>query len=103
MKTTKTAITLALSTALGAAGSAAAGGNPFAMQVLDRGYMVAGADGKATDGTCGGKKAQEAKCGANKDTAKAAEGNCGASKNATKTEDGKCGANKGKDMDHSGE
>lgn len=42
--------------------------NPFALQSLDRGYMVAAMDGKCGAGKCGGAKAAEAKCG---------EGKCG--------------------------
>ncbi len=92
MKTSKTAITLALTASLGSAGVALAGENPFAMQVLEHGYQLAGADGKAKDGSCGGTKAEEAKCGANKNsaaaaTSKAKDGKCG---------EGKCGANKAK-------
>jgi uncharacterized low-complexity protein len=46
--------------------------NPFALQSLDRGYMVASnhAQGKCGAGKCGGAKAAEAKCG---------EGKCGPS------------------------
>ncbi len=50
--------------------------NPFAIQSLDKGYMVADAHGygekKAGEGKCGGMKAGEGKCGA-----KASEGMCG--------------------------
>lgn len=94
MNTTKTAITVALTTVLGSAGGAFASENPFSMQVLDQGYQVAETGDKAQDGKCGGNKAQEAKCGANKDTAKAADGKCGGNKGTAKASDGKCGANK---------
>lgn len=104
----KTALTLALTGALGAAltmGTANAAENLFATQTLDSGYMVAaaetGADGKAKEGKCGeGKcgahKAKEATCGADK----AKEGKCGADKakegtcGADKAKEGKCGADK---------
>lgn len=71
----KTLISAAVGTAfaatLGAAPLASAADNPFAMQALDKGYMVAQA-GKMGEGKCGGTKAGEAKCGmsmmdANKD------------------------------------
>lgn len=72
----KTALTLALSAAFAASLAASpivnAAESPFAMQSLDKGYMVAEAadkakddmkakDTKAKDGKCG-----EGKCGANK-------------------------------------
>lgn len=46
--------------------SAGAAENPFALQSMDRGYMVAdaGMQGKCGAGKCGGAKASEAKCGA---------------------------------------
>ena len=72
MTSKKTALTLALGTAIAAALAAApvsAAGNPFASASLDKGYMVAAAEGK-----CGGVKPVEAKCGAK---AKAKEGKCG--------------------------
>jgi uncharacterized low-complexity protein len=52
--------------------------NPFAMQSMDRGYMVVEAGGghgekKAGEGKCGAMKAGEGTCGA-----KASEGLCGA-------------------------
>lgn len=111
-----------LSVAVGAAFTAGlaapvamAANNPFAMQQLDRGYMVAdnhakhgegkcGAegkcghsktkDGKCGEGKCGGhdKKAGEGKCGGDK---KAGEGKCGEGKcGAKKPAEGKCGAAK---------
>jgi len=90
----KTALTLALTGALGATlamGTVNAAESLFATQTLSSGYMVAaaemGADGKAKEGKCG-----EGKCGANKDT-KAAEGKCG----ADKAKEGKCGADKAKE------
>ena len=59
---------------LGAASIASAADNPFAMQSLDRGYMVADA-GKMAEGKCGGTKGSEGKCGG----MKAGEGKCGMS------------------------
>ena len=106
MNATKTTLTLALTAAIGAAGIAHAAGNPFAMQSLRGGYLVAAADDKAMEGKCGGDKAKaskakdgkcgEGKCGANKAKAKAKakamEGKCGADK--AKATEGKCGADK---------
>lgn len=99
MKTSTTAITLALAAALGST-SASAGSNPFGMQVLDHGYQVAEADAKMPDGKCGAKKMEEGKCAANK----AKEGKCAADAAAGKAKDGKCGegkcgANKAKPAD----
>lgn len=103
MKTSNTAITLALAAALGSTG-ASAGVNPFGMQVLDHGYQVAEADSpmsnKMPDGKCGAKKMEEGKCAANK----AKEGKCAADAAAAKAKDGKCGegkcgANKAKPAD----
>jgi uncharacterized low-complexity protein len=95
-----------------AAPVAMAASNPFALQSLDKGYMVAehhegkaaaegkcGGDKKAAEGKCGGdKKAAEGKCGGDK---KAAEGKCGEGKcgaegkcGHSKTKDGKCGEGK---------
>jgi len=108
MNTTKTVITLALSTALGSTGIAQAGENPFGMQVLKQGYQVAEADARSQEGKCGASKAAdkavEAKCGASKAADKTAEGKCGASKTMTKAREGKCGegkcgANKAKGME----
>ncbi|MCP5278429.1 MAG: hypothetical protein H6935_08700 [Thiobacillus sp.] len=94
MNATKKTLTLALGAALtaaiGTAGLAQAAGNPFAMQGLSSGYMVAAAD-KAKDGKCG-----EGKCGGSKDAkakdGKCGEGKCGGSK--AKAKDGKCGEGK---------
>ena len=88
MNMNKTSITLALAATLGASGIALADGNPFAMQELKQGYMVAETgEGKCGEGKCGGAKADtkdaEGKCGADK--AKAGEGKCG---------EGKCGGSK---------
>lgn len=74
MASKKTAVSVAIGSAF-AAGMAMtpmanAAENPFALQSLDRGYMVAdaGVQGKCGAGKCGGAKAAEAKCG---------EGKCG--------------------------
>lgn len=90
MNTSKTAITLALTAALGSTGVAFANDNPFGMQVLHQGYQVAEADAKMPEGSGAGMKdaakAADGKCG---------EGKCGASaKDATKAKDGKCGEGK---------
>jgi uncharacterized low-complexity protein len=75
MSSKKTLISATVGTAfvatLGAAPLASAAENPFAMQSLDQGYMVAQA-GKMGEGKCGGMKAGEGRCGmtmmdANKD------------------------------------
>ncbi len=63
------AVGSAFAATLGAAPIASAAENPFAMQSLDRGYMVAQtgkmSDGKCGQGKCGGmNKASENKCGA---------------------------------------
>ncbi|MBI5331133.1 MAG: hypothetical protein HZB71_11035 [Betaproteobacteria bacterium] len=68
MNASKTTLTLALTTAIGVATGvssiAHAAGNPFAMQSLSHGYLVAAADEKAMDGKCGGVKgAKDGKCG----------------------------------------
>lgn len=73
MKASKATLTLALTAALGSGGIAHAAGNPFALNALSQGYMVAAAD-----------KAKEGKCG---------EGKCGGASNA-KTKEGKCGEGK---------
>jgi uncharacterized low-complexity protein len=86
MKSSKATLTLALTAAIGTAGMAHAAGNPFALNALSQGYMVAAAD-KAQDGKCG-----EGKCGAKQD-AKAKDGKCGGA-TETKAKDGKCGEGK---------
>ena len=97
----KSTLTLALGTAFAASLTASpvvnAAQNPFAMQSLDKGYMVADAGDKAKDGKCGGNKetkAKDGKCGASKD-AKAVEAKCGGNMEkdaaAGKMKDGKCG------------
>ena len=102
MNATKTTLTLALTAVVGAAGMAHAA-NPFAMQSLSSGYMVAAADDKTMEGKCGGNKTMEGKCGGDKATkakdGKCGEGKCGANKAKTKAKaaDGKCGASKAAD------
>jgi len=81
--------------------AAHAGENPFGATKLEAGYQLAQADTKMKDGSCGGDKKMEAKCGAEK---KAAEAKCGADKKkdascgaAKKSTEAKCGADKKKD------
>jgi uncharacterized low-complexity protein len=104
MNTSKTAVTLALTAALGSSGVALAVDNPFGMQVLGQGYQVAEADAKMSDGKCGAMKgeaaggdmdkAKEGKCG-DKAKAKAKDGKCGEEAKAkAKAKDGKCGEGK---------
>ena len=88
-KARKTHLNIALAASIGAAAgiagyAQASSSNPFAMQSLNSGYMVASADTKAKEGKCG-----EGKCGSNKPKSetKAKEGKCG---------EGKCGGNKAK-------
>jgi uncharacterized low-complexity protein len=104
MNASKTSLTLALTAVIGAAGIAHAAGNPFAVQSLNRGYMVADAHNKTAEGKCGGNKAmEEGKCAGHKTTAakakdgKCGEGKCGAGKAKTKTKEGKCGGDKAKE------
>jgi len=97
MKANKTSLSMALTAALGTSGVAlAADSNPFAMQSLEQGYMLAQSD-KAGEGKCGGKaseKAGEGKCGG-KAEAKAAEGKCGGkAEKKEKDAEGKCGEGK---------
>ncbi len=103
MNKRNTNLSLALATALGA--STALADNPFSMQELPGGYMLADASSKTADGKCGeGKcgesgsapaKAEDGKCGEGKcgeteaAPAKAADGNCGA-----KSAEGSCGSDK---------
>jgi len=98
----KTALSLALGTAFAASLAASpvvnAAESPFAMQSLDKGYMVADAGEKAKDAKCGAAKnakTTEAKCGGTmeKDAAagKMKDGKCG---NEPKMKDGKCGEGK---------
>jgi len=75
----------------------AAADNPFSMNELSNGYMVAEHD---AEGKCGENKEAEGKCGEKKDTS--AEGKCGEGKCGEKKEkpaegkcgEGKCGENK---------
>ena len=65
--------------------------NPFALNDLSSGYMVAGHD---AEGKCGENKEAEGKCGDMKDTS--AEGKCGEGKcgEKRKEHEGKCGEGK---------
>jgi uncharacterized low-complexity protein len=101
MNTSKTAVTLALTAALGASGAALAGDNPFGMQTLGQGYQVAEADAKMPEGKCGAMKDEAA--GGDMDKAK--EGKCGdKAKDQAKAKDGKCGEGKcGASMTHPAE
>jgi len=103
MNVSKASLTLALTTVLGTTGLATAGENPFALQTLSQGYMVADAamkegDGKTAEGKCGGSMPQakdaEGKCGGSKTQAKDTEGKCGGNKIQAKDMEGKCGGNK---------
>jgi hypothetical protein len=75
-----------------------AGKNPFGATKLEAGYQLAEADTKMKDGSCGGDKKMEAKCGAEKKAAEAKamkdkkmDAKCGAEK---KGAEANCGANK---------
>lgn len=72
--------------------------NPFFLQSLSSGYMVAEQQGdKMKEGNCAADKAKEGNCAADK----AKEGSCSADKMkegncaADKTKEGNCAANKG--------
>lgn len=101
MKASKKALSLVLGSAFAASVSATAvnaAENPFSMQTLGSGYMVAdhheGKEGKCGTGKCGaekkagGDKAKEGSCGE-----KAKEGSCG----GDKAKEGSCGADKAKE------
>lgn len=92
----------AMAASLGMAPVVHADQNPFAMQSLSKGYMVAdaeaAADGKMKDGKCSTGKCGSSKKKAMKDKeaaadTKAKEGNCSADK---KMKDGNCSS----DMKH---
>ena len=93
----KTALTLAMGTAFAASLAATpvvnAAESPFAMQSLDKGYMVAEAADKTK--STKGAKAAEAKCGSSMESTatgdKMKDGKCG---NTAKMKDGKCGEGK---------
>ena len=84
LSTLSLAIGSVFAVSLIAAPVAKAAGNPFGMQQLNSGYLVA--DAKAADGKCGDKKDHDGKCG----DKKAADGKCG----DKKAKDGKCGEGK---------
>jgi len=86
MSSKKTALTVALGTAFAAslagAPAVSAATNPFAMQSLEQGYMVADAGDKAApaDKPAAGKKAKSAKKKKSKmKEGSCSEGSCGAS------------------------
>ncbi len=100
MNPSKTTLTLAMTLALSAAGSATADlSNPFGMQQLDSGYVqlaeAKAKDGKCGEGKCGDKESAteakakdgEGKCGDNKTQGddKVKEANCGEDKSSSKT------------------
>ena len=91
MKAHATTLTLALTAALGTAGIAHAGGNPFALNGLTQGYQLAATE-KAKDGKCGATQNARPADG------KVQDGKCGGAKNSpgagTKAKDGKCGEGK---------
>jgi uncharacterized low-complexity protein len=90
MASRKTAVTLALGSAVAAtlaiAPLANANDNPFKLQSLKSGYQVA--DNKDKEGKCGGDKAKDGKCGGDK----AKDGKCG----GDKAKEGACGGDKNK-------
>ena len=59
------------------ASAAEQGANPFAMNELSGGYMVAGKEGKCGEGKCGGAKGAEGEKGKE---GKCGEGKCGGAK-----------------------
>ncbi len=99
MTQSKTLLSLAVGTAFAATAALApvahAADNPFGMQKLSSGYLLADAHDKTKEGSCGGK-AKEASCGADKKKdGKCGEGKCGADKKKDgKCGEGKCGADK---------
>ena len=85
MKPVTVAVGAAFVASLTAASVVSADDNPFAAQMLERGYDLL-ADGHI-EGKCGEGKCGEGKCGEDKD----AEGSCGGDKGDT---EGKCGEGK---------
>ncbi len=92
-KTTLKPIAAALGTtfvvSLAASPIANAAENPFSMNAVESGYMVA-AEGNCGEGKCGDKKDAEGKSGDKKAEGKCGEGKCG----DKKKEEGKCGEGK---------
>jgi len=94
------ALTAALASTMALGGAAQAGDNPFAAASLAGGYQLAQADtkpmddkgdmkpmeGKAKDGSCGGKKKADGTCAGKKK----ADASCGSKKKG----DASCGASK---------
>jgi uncharacterized low-complexity protein len=94
--TKKTSLSLAIGAVLGVSLSASAADNPFALKDLNSGYMLASAEGSASQG----KKDEEEQDQAKKDK-KTAEGKCGGAASPESTElatskgmEGKCGEGK---------
>lgn len=99
MKSTQTTLALVIGGAFAASVAATtvhAGENPFAVESLKGGYMVAEHDGKSKDGKCA-----TGKCGSSKKKMK--EGSCSADKakegscSADKAKEGSCSADKAKE------
>ncbi len=89
MKPVAAALGTTFAVTLMASPIAGAAENPFAATEFDRGYMVAGEEGKCGEGKCGGEKADgEGKCGGEKADG---EGKCGGEK---ADGEGKCGGEK---------
>ena len=77
VKPVAAAVGVAFVSSLAVSSIAVADENPFALQDLDSGYLLAGdkhkdkdKEGKCGEGSCGGDKDKEGKCG---------EGSCGGS------------------------
>jgi len=105
--TKKTVLSLAVGTAFAATAALApmahAADNPFAMQKMSSGYLLAEADMKMKDGSCGADKKKDGSCGDKKADMKMKDGSCGADKKkdgscgdkkVEKKKDGKCGEGK---------
>jgi len=95
IKPLSVAIGAAFVTSLAIAPMASASDNPFGMQSLHSGYMVAGGDKAKEEGSCGGDKAkEEGKCG----EGKCGEGKCGGDDMGAHVHaagvEGKCGEGK---------
>lgn len=103
--TKKNVLSLAVGTAFAATAMlspvAHAADNPFGMQKMSSGYLLAEADTKMKDGSCGGEKKQDGSCG-DKKAEKMKDGSCGdkkkdgscGDKKVEKKKDGKCGEGK---------
>ncbi len=98
MKPVAMAVGAALAISLAGVSVAKAETSPFSMSSLSSGYMVA-----LGEGSCGGEKGEEGKCGGDKEgKEKGVEGSCGGDKGEEssdkegkeKGEEGKCGEGK---------